>query len=232
MNGLHSQKIAAAGLRPENERFLGGLALSCLFHALVVALPLLGERRAGAPVPASAAGDAPLAVTLAVRAVAPAAGSAAASAAAASAAASAAGAPPIAVPRIAAPPFAPATPVAAAQPIATPASGPDLLPLAGPAYYPTAQLGKRPQPTMAPALDTPELMPIVASGKLVAVLWIDDGGKVARAEVERTDLPEAFVHAAIAAFLRTRFLPGERDGRPVGSIMRIEASYEDARAAE
>jgi len=213
MNGLHAQQGAAAGLRPGNERLWGGLALSCLLHALVVALPLLGERTAGAAWPASAAGSASLAVTLtaASRPAAPPAGTAAADAQ------------PLPVPA----PLA----VGADEPVAPPANGADLVPVAAPAYYPAAQLSKRPQPAAIPELDAPELMAIVASGKLVVVLWIDDGGKVTRAEVERTDLPEAFARAALAAFLRARFLPGERDGRQVASIMRIEASYDDHRAA-
>ena len=107
--------------------------------------------------------------------------------------------------------------------------GADLLPIPAPVYYMTNQLTKRPQPTAPTELDPPALMPIVASGKIVLKLWISDLGEVSAVEIEKSEMPEAFSRQAVAAFKRLRFLPGERDGVRVGSIMRIEVKYLDGR---
>ena len=112
------------------------------------------------------------------------------------------------------------------------ALGLDLLPIPAPSYYTTDQLTKRPQPAVLAELETPETRPLVASGQLVLKLWIDDEGRVADVAVEKSDLPEVFSRTAIASFKQSRFLPGERNGQRVGSVMRIEVSYEDRRAAE
>lgn len=109
------------------------------------------------------------------------------------------------------------------------AEGADLLPLPAPAYYTTDQLTKRPQPVAAADLDAPEIRPIVASGKMVLKLWINEFGVVADVVVEKTELPEAFSRTAVAAFKGLRFVPGERNGQPVGTVMRIEVTYDDGR---
>ena len=110
------------------------------------------------------------------------------------------------------------------------AEGIGLLPLAAPAYYATDQLSKRPQPLAAADVETPEIRAVVASGKMVLRLWIDPSGAVVEVDVEKSDLPAMFARTAIAAFKALRFTPGEIDGRPVGTLMRIEVSYDDGRA--
>jgi len=110
------------------------------------------------------------------------------------------------------------------------ASGAGLLPLQSLAYYTPDQLSKRPQPLAKAELDPPDLNPIVASGKLVLKLWIDNGGKVTRIEIESNDLPPKFVGTALRAFERLRFVPGEREGRAVGTVLNIEVVYEDGRS--
>jgi TonB family protein len=109
------------------------------------------------------------------------------------------------------------------------AEGVDLLPLPAPAYYTTDQLTKRPQPVAAADLDAAELRSIVASGKMVLKLWINESGVVADVTVETTELPEAFSRTAIAAFKDLRFAPGELNGQPVRTVMRIEVNYDDGR---
>lgn len=104
-----------------------------------------------------------------------------------------------------------------------------LLPIPAPTYYTTDQLTKRPQPTAEAELDTPEIWPILASGTIVLKLWISELGDVIAVDVEKTDLPETFSSTAVAAFRRLRFTPGEIDGRPVGTMMRIEVTYDDSR---
>jgi TonB family protein len=109
------------------------------------------------------------------------------------------------------------------------AEGADLLPLPALGYYTTDQLTKRPQPLTTAELDRPEISPFVVSGKIVLRLWINEFGSVAEVEVETSDLSEIFSRTAVAAFRNLRFTPGERNGLPVGTVMRIEVTYADGR---
>lgn len=111
-----------------------------------------------------------------------------------------------------------------------PEEGVGVLPFAAPHYYTTDQLSKRPQPLASADLEGPDILPIVASGTIILKLWIDEFGDVNEVEVERTELPEVFSRSTTAAFKRLRFTPGERGGVRVGSLMRIEVSYDDARS--
>jgi TonB family protein len=103
------------------------------------------------------------------------------------------------------------------------------LPIRSQAYYSTDQLSRRPQPLAAAELDPEQTKPVVASGKVVLKLWISDTGSVAEVEVESSDMPAMFTRTAVAAFKRLRFVPGERDGRPVGTVITIEVLYQDGR---
>ncbi|MFA7269073.1 MAG: hypothetical protein WC073_07000 [Sterolibacterium sp.] len=107
--------------------------------------------------------------------------------------------------------------------------GVGLLPIPAPTYYSAEQLTKRPQPLTEASLDTPEISQIIASGKIVLKLWINDLGEVVDVETEKSELPEAFSRTAIAVFRQIRFAAGELHGQPVGSVMRIEISYVDGR---
>lgn len=60
-------------------------------------------------------------------------------------------------------------------------------------------------------------------------VWVSAEGVVVAAETEYTDMPESIHEASVAAFLRMRFSPGKIDGVPVGSVMKIEITYEDFR---
>ena len=102
-------------------------------------------------------------------------------------------------------------------------TGPLALP--GPVYYTSDQLSRRPKPTAEPALDTEEAAPLAAAGTIILRLWIDARGKVDAADIERTDLPELFSNTALSAFSKLQFVPGERNGQRVASIMRIEVRY-------
>lgn len=125
---------------------------------------------------------------------------------------------------------APQRPAADGQPASHhSAEGVGLLPLPAPAYYPTDQLSKRPQPLVVADLDASEIRPIVASGKIVLKLWINEFGVVADVAVEKSDLPTIFARTAVKAFKAMRFTPGERNGQPVGTVMRVEVTYADGR---
>jgi hypothetical protein len=111
------------------------------------------------------------------------------------------------------------------------ARGIDLLPIPAPAFYTADQLTKRPQPTSEPRLDVPEQAPNFSSGKAILKLWINELGNVIAVDVEKSDLPEAVAATAAAAFAKLRFVPGEIDGRPVRTLMRIEVTYDDGTQA-
>lgn len=115
------------------------------------------------------------------------------------------------------------------QPADQPREGLNVLPLDAPLFYPTDQLTARPQLVETTELDTPEIKPIVASGKIVMKLWINNLGEVVEAEIEKSDLPETFGRSAVSVFRRMRFTPGQRLGKAVGTVMRIEISYDDGR---
>ena len=74
-----------------------------------------------------------------------------------------------------------------------------------------------------------QIRPIIASGKIVSKLWISEFGAVADVTVEKSELPEVFSRTAVAAFKDMRFEPGQRNGQPVPTVMRIEVTYDDNR---
>ena len=94
---------------------------------------------------------------------------------------------------------------------------------AGLAFYPSAALTVRPVALSEPQLEDGDAV----SGELV--LWIDDRGAVVEVSAGRGDPPSARLHAVADAFRRVRFAPGELNGKKVGSVMRIEVSYDDER---
>ncbi|MSQ63588.1 MAG: TonB family protein, partial [Betaproteobacteria bacterium] len=89
------------------------------------------------------------------------------------------------------------------------------------------QLTQRPRPTTEPRLDVPEIGPMFASGKVILRVWINELGNVDSVDVEKSELAAAVAATAAAAFGKQRFVPGEINGRPVGSMMRIEVTYDD-----
>lgn len=195
------------GFQIHNMRIFAALAASAMAHAGVFFLPYLGLAISGAPAPRYAA-ISPRAVTVLLSAP----------------AAEATGR------RVAEPPPGTLKPPADVNSVTQlpPANaiGADLLPIRGMPFYPTDQLSKRPQPVEAVDFDSPELGGIANSGKIVLRLWIDEKGAVADVKLERTDLPEAITGPIIAIFKRSQFLPGERGGQRVGSIMKIEVDID------
>ena len=102
------------------------------------------------------------------------------------------------------------------------------LPLPAPTFFTTDQLTKRPALLSdPPKLEVTEAMPAFTSGKVVLKVWINEQGAVISVEIEDSDVPDAVAAAATAAFEKLRFEPGEINGRPVATIMRIEVSYDE-----
>lgn len=94
-------------------------------------------------------------------------------------------------------------------------------------YLPSRLLTRGPAPQQSIDLFYPELAP---SGHFRAVLtlYIDDRGVVQRVridEAEASGLPAALEDAARQTFLRSAFAPGELDGQPMRSQLRIEVEF-------
>jgi TonB family protein len=104
-----------------------------------------------------------------------------------------------------------------------------LLPIPAPTYYVASQLTKRPQPAAAINLDPPNIHGVIATGKMVILLWINEHGTVDEVELEQSDLPTQFGEAALAAMRDARFVPGELHGIKVRSKLKIEVTYDDGR---
>ena len=95
------------------------------------------------------------------------------------------------------------------------------------AYLPRNRLTRPPSPQQSIDLLYPELAP---SGhfRAVVTLFIDERGVVQRVridEAEDSGLPPALEDATRQTFLRSTFAPGEVDGRPTRSRLRIEVEY-------
>ena len=65
-----------------------------------------------------------------------------------------------------------------------------------------------------------------AAGRIILRLFISEAGRVDDLLIERSDLPKAFEESARHAFADARFAPGEIDGAPVKSQMRVEVTFE------
>lgn len=66
-----------------------------------------------------------------------------------------------------------------------------------------------------------------ASGKAIVNLWIDASGKVVNVEFSGGDLPAAIQFTVESVFKKALFIPGEMNGTPVASILKIEVTYSD-----
>lgn len=115
------------------------------------------------------------------------------------------------------------------SPAMTPSVRQNLLPLPGVDYYATNELTIKPQPLGEAALDPAEIAAIVASGKILLVLRINEQGEVVGVSVDHSDLPDVFSEAVTTAFRKLHFSPGELNGQKVGAVMRVEVRYDDAR---
>ncbi|CAN7476618.1 hypothetical protein [Rhizobacter sp. LjRoot28] len=94
-------------------------------------------------------------------------------------------------------------------------------------YLRRGQLTRGPAPRDAVVLTYP-MFEEDEQGRYTAVLalFIDETGRVQRIRVEPPGLPAPLEGAARRAFLAARFTPGEVDGRPVRSLIRIEVQFD------
>jgi TonB family protein len=98
--------------------------------------------------------------------------------------------------------------------------------LPGPAYHAPEALTVRPRPLAPIEPAYPVRTREISRGRIVLLLMINSGGSVDRVLVEESDLGARFEDAAVSAFAAARFSPGQIDGTPVGSKMRVEVTFE------
>lgn len=92
-------------------------------------------------------------------------------------------------------------------------------------YRPARDLTRRPHPLNKIVLETQEIRFRKETGSLILVLRISQHGIVDSIDVERSNLPPLYAQTARKAFAETSFQPGELNGKPVKSLMRIEVTY-------
>lgn len=115
----------------------------------------------------------------------------------------------------------------------SPASLPSVLPtlemalVDDPTYYSAKQLDVHPQAAQPVRPEYPDgAADAGTEGHVTLKLLIDDSGKVREVSVVDAQPPGAFEESALAAFRGARFLPGQRNGRPVKSQILIKVTYE------
>ena len=99
---------------------------------------------------------------------------------------------------------------------------------AGVWYFPRAELTLPPALESEPVLSGSENAGSAgpARGKVVLRVLVGADGAVERVEVERSELPAAVAEAAVAAFSRVRFRPGEIEGVAVTSEARFAVDFD------
>lgn len=99
---------------------------------------------------------------------------------------------------------------------------------AGGWYFPRAELTRPPALESEPVLSGSDHAGSAgpARGKVVLRVLVGADGAVERVEVERSDLPAAVAEAAVAAFSRVRFRPGEIEGVAVTSEARFAVDFD------
>jgi TonB family protein len=103
----------------------------------------------------------------------------------------------------------------------------DAIPLHG--YYPAARLSRMPV-----AISTFDIQPPAGGdtgigGKMTIRIWISAKGGIDSLRVLASGLPAAYAEAALAAFEKMRFEPGEINGVQVQSWVDIVIEYADFR---
>jgi periplasmic protein TonB len=93
-------------------------------------------------------------------------------------------------------------------------------------YFTRSALDVAPHPTQPVLIEYP---PATLGGRHVSELslFIDETGRVVKVRVDGPPLPAAMEDAARRAFMGASFSPGQVDGLPVRSRIRIEVAFED-----
>ena len=103
---------------------------------------------------------------------------------------------------------------------------PSLLPLP-PYYFSAKDLTQRPLVARDVPADMMLVVPDVPAQAATLQILINEYGEIVRVIVEDSLLPEAAQKTVVDAFVKTRFHPGEINGVPVKSQLRIEIMLEE-----
>lgn len=128
-----------------------------------------------------------------------------------------------------------------AAPAAPPAAAPETLPPAQAEatlardpdedlYVPRSRLSVPPVAREQIRVDFPASFQERGDYTVVLSLFIDEAGYVRRVRVDSVGVPPELQDAASLAFLHARYSPGQVDGQPVKSLIRIAVGFEDDRA--
>lgn len=93
-------------------------------------------------------------------------------------------------------------------------------------YLARDRLSVVPAPVEEVVVPFPESMGYEFRAGVRLALFIDETGAVRHVRVEQSNVGPDFEQAARGAFLAARFTPGEVDGRPVKSVVRVEVEFE------
>lgn len=94
-------------------------------------------------------------------------------------------------------------------------------------YVARSALTKPPAPRTPIVVPYPKASPQNKRLRTELSLFIDEQGIVQRVEIDGPALPPQFEEAARSSFLLGRFTPGEIDGQPVRSRIRVEVIFDD-----
>lgn len=101
------------------------------------------------------------------------------------------------------------------------------LPLYG--YYASNMLTRMPEGIGTFDIQPPAGGDAGIGGKMTLRIWIGAAGGIDALRVVDSGLPAAYEQAALAAFEKMRFKPGEISGVPVKSVVEIVIEYADFR---
>lgn len=97
-------------------------------------------------------------------------------------------------------------------------------------YYPAARLSRMPVGIGSFDIQPPAGGDTGIGGKLTLRVWISAQGGIDSLRVLASGLPAAYEQAALAAFGKMRFAPGEIEGVPVQSWVDVVIEYADFRS--
>jgi len=113
---------------------------------------------------------------------------------------------------------------------AVPAHAPTALPIHSEGllldYLPRGMLSRAPAPQSSIEIPFPPEVDNEVHLTAALSLFIDETGVVQQVRIDSPILPAPMEEAARTAFLRARFSPGEVEGRPVRSLVRVEVTFD------
>ena len=95
-------------------------------------------------------------------------------------------------------------------------------------YFPGDNLTVAPKALTDPVLEADDPADYSIMGTIVLKLWISEKGDVIYTEVGHTDLSERSALVVEKAFQKIRFIPGELNGKRVGTVLQVEVNYENS----